>query len=121
MAGVYDVNIPEHHTYGYWYELSVNISRATSPGNESYSLVYDVIWPYVKDVFYEYRNENHAMRLIWDNINQRLANIKREIDGATQAPWITDVAFRSCVYAAERWDFDEEESKDSLQLGGETI
>lgn len=111
MAGVYDVNIPEQHTYGYWYELSANISRATAPGKENYSLVYDIIWPYVKDVFYEYRNENHAMRLIWDNINQRLVNIKREIDGATQAPWITDVAFRSCVYAAERWDFDEEESK----------
>lgn len=40
---------------------------------------------------------------------QELNNIKQEIDGATQAPWITDVAFSSCVYAAERWDFDEEE------------
>lgn len=109
MAGVYDVNIPEQHTYGYWYDLSANISRATAPGKENYSLVYDIIWPYVKDVFYKHINDNLADKRVWGEIDQSLVKIKREIDNATLAPWLTNVAFRSCVYAAERWDFDEEE------------
>lgn len=94
--------------------MSANISRATAPGKENYSLVYDIIWPYVKEVFYKHINDNLADKRVWDSINQRLVEIKREIDNASQAHWMTNVAFHSCAYAAERWDFDQEEKAEQL-------
>ncbi|MBQ9395661.1 MAG: hypothetical protein IJU23_09140 [Proteobacteria bacterium] len=107
LFGVRGVTIPEENTYGYWYQFARDISRASF--TDDYELLYDTIWPHVKRIFEKHYGELVTVRLL-DTITQELNCLYNQVmESATVNRDMAALTFRSCVYAAERWDFELEE------------
>ena len=106
MFGVHNITLPKEHSSDDLYDLAKIISRASF--EEDYSTLYDALWPHVKSVYKKHYG---------DLINPKLlCNIRFELDQiyrlATQyvhpvCLGIVKLAFKSCIHAAEQWDFTQ--------------
>ena len=108
LYGIHNITIPKEHSSDGLYDLAKIISRSSF--EEDYSTLYKALWPHIKSVY-----KKHYC----DIINPKLlCNIRFELDQiyhfATQYVHpecfgIVNLAFKSCIHAAEQWDFDLEE------------
>lgn len=108
MYGVYNITLPSEHSSDSLYDLAKIISRASL--EEDYNTLYDALWPHIKSVYKKHYGDLLNPKLL-DNIRFKLDQIYHT---ATQYVHpvcfgIVNLAFRSCIHAAEQWNFDLEE------------
>ena len=76
-----------------------------------YNTLYNALWPHIKNIYKKHYNELVTLLLL-DNIQYELSQFYDLIINYVSVECIDffNLAFRSCIHAAKRWDFDLEES-----------
>lgn len=100
--------ISEDHIQESYEDFVRTVSKASL--EYDYETLYNALWPHIKNVYKKYYN---------DLVNDMLLNkIQYELSQLykTATMYVLDecidffnLAFKSCIHAAKRWDFDLEE------------
>lgn len=108
MYGVYKITLPKEHIQESYEDFVRTVSKASL--EYDYNTLYNALWPHIKNVYKKYYN---------DLVNDILLNkIQYELNQLykTSTMYVLDecidvfnLAFRSCIHAAEQWDFSIEE------------
>ena len=101
--------ITEEHTQESYEGFIRTVSKASL--EYDYNTLYDALWPHIKNIYKKHYNDLVTDMLL-NNIQYELSQLYDLLINYVLVECIDffNLAFRSCIHAAKRWDFSLEES-----------